>query len=145
MNAPLVLLGIMFLEIGCSQKDADQPRSPGQLLNQSLPGRFQLTPTGTAVALDTKTGLLCKTFGSDDDDLPLCVNLAMNEYVTVNRILTENRVAKQPRPPNCSPGYGPEPGHCFANAEEEAAAFKALIKKYSGRNAKTSPRNKSEN
>lgn len=88
---------------------------PATAIPQAIPAapqigyaRFLPYPQATALALDTKTGLLCHTFNLDIDSvskggpqtllpgqhlldsIPLCIELSQNEEATVRRIRLVN-------------------------------------------------------
>lgn len=51
------------------------------------PPRFQIIGQAYGLALDTKSGLLCKTFAMDTrGDLPLCVDLSQDEQHTIEKV-----------------------------------------------------------
>jgi len=67
------------------------PATPDQVTKQAPIGRFQVIGPTNMVALDTKTGLACKTWdwgGSKSTaDFPSCVDLMLDDYKEVNKII----------------------------------------------------------
>lgn len=84
----LASVALLFLA-GCpkSQPQAAPALEPSQILRQAPVGRFQAVGPTNKIALDTKTGILCRTFEWENPEgFPMCVELLMDEYRTVNKL-----------------------------------------------------------
>jgi len=89
-----LLCALLLAPVGCRQGQPSQSADPIRAkltTNIQAPlGRFQSVGPTNKVALDTKTGLLCKTWDWDDShvesEFPMCVNLLWNEEHEVSKI-----------------------------------------------------------
>jgi hypothetical protein len=85
----LASVAVLFLA-GCPKSQPPQAAptlEPSQILRQAPVGRFQTVGPTNKIALDTKTGILCRTFDWENPEgFPMCVELLMDEYRTVNKL-----------------------------------------------------------
>jgi hypothetical protein len=100
-------MGAVILLIGCQSKPPTTQPAPEPASEVDY-ARFLPYPQATALALDTKTGLLCHTFDEERDtvsgngektllpgqhlldSIPQCIDLSQNEERTLRRIKLAN-------------------------------------------------------
>lgn len=110
MLKPFCPLLFLFVSLGgCSRRPTTADLAAEELsqmysshvkeIHEAKAGRFQIVGETNKVALDTKTGLACKTWDWDDThseaNFPMCVNLLANEDHEIDSVRSAEYSSEQ--------------------------------------------------